>query len=347
MRILFSPDPAYTQNNAYFPQLCNAITALGEEVGGLSPKSVLALKKPDIVHVHFPEFPLTDPDIQEARRRLRNQDIVLKVAKLRGAKLIWTAHNLRPHERRHPELEKEFYEKWLKQPDGITVLTETAKKLLLEAYPLLSNTPIEVIPHGHYRDILQRKHNDYTAKIEWGFEPGTFVLGSLGMVRPYKNVPLLIQAFREVAKEYERLLIAGKCPEDQLRQEIEELAKEDARISLKFDFLTDEQLESATFACDLLAAPYSDITNSGSVFYTLSCDRPFLAPRMGSLPEVEQEVGSEWVKLYDPPFAAELLRQTMDDVRNNAHAQSPDLSAYNWTRIAEQTCQFYRKIKRY
>ena len=45
--------------------------------------------------------------------------------------------------------------------------------------------------------------------------------------------------------------------------------------------------------------PYRQVTNSGSAVLALSARRPILGPRMGSLPEVQQLVGEDWVRLYE------------------------------------------------
>ena len=68
---------------------------------------------------------------------------------------------------------------------------------------------------------------------------------------------------------------------------------------------SEHELAEAIDRCDGIVLPYKRIPNSGAVIHALSRYRPVLAPRLGSLMEVQEEVGSEWLGLYDGELSAE------------------------------------------
>ena len=52
-------------------------------------------------------------------------------------------------------------------------------------------------------------------------------------------------------------------------------------------------------ASSLSCAPFRAILNSASVILALSFSCPVIAPRLGSLQDIEAQVGKEWITLYD------------------------------------------------
>ena len=63
-------------------------------------------------------------------------------------------------------------------------------------------------------------------------------------------------------------------------------------------------------ANDAVVLPYRNILNSGVALHSLARNKPILAPRTGSLPELQQTVGGDWVHLFDGDISAEGLGKT-------------------------------------
>src|SRR3546814_7330881 len=104
------------------------------------------------------------------------------------------------------------------------------------------------------------------------------------------------------------------------------------------DLITDE--------ADAVVLPYRDIVNSGSALLALSRFRPVIAPRLGSLIELQGQVGEDWLWLYDGPLTGERMREGIEWVRNTQRISPPDLSAQDWTHIGEKLARFLRQIDR-
>ena len=59
----------------------------------------------DVLHAHWPDKALNAPR-GWGRGRAAAALAISQAAHLRGARVVWTAHNAEPHESRHPRLER-------------------------------------------------------------------------------------------------------------------------------------------------------------------------------------------------------------------------------------------------
>lgn len=328
------------QTNPYNALLCDALVRAGCTVRDYSLKALIRSGAPEILHVHWPEYGLSQPSAFRARLVLAKLFAGVRIVKARGGKVVWTAHNLRPHERMYPGLEETFYRRWIAACDGVVALSSTASDAVMERYPDLRQKPNAVIRHGDYRPRLSGKWDRASARAELGLDANTRIMASVGAVRPYKNLPALASAFRAWAGPEDRLIIAGKANSEQLAEETRKSAENDGRILVVPEFLSDERMELFCTAADWLVFPYRDILNSGSALFSLSCGRPVLAPAIGSLPELREDVGAGWVRLYEGEFGPHSLELIAD-----APSGAPDLTLYDWDAIGRATFDFYREVR--
>lgn len=337
--------PGYSnKTNPYNELLCRSLDDLGVKVREYSIKQLVSRRRPDIVHVHWPEFALTFKDRAKAIQGINRLFLGMRLAKARGAKIIWTAHNLHPHERPHPDLLADFYRRWFESVDGIICLSEASKNLLQEAYGNLIRVPMFVIPHGDYRPKLKLDQTKSSARRMLDLPADQIVIGSFGAIRPYKNLANLIRYFKEVCQENETLLISGKVDDPQLRDEMLEQAGDSPHVRLDFRFLPDETLECYTTASDVIVLPYTKILNSGSALYALSVGRPVIAPRLGSLEELQSMVGQDWVRLYSGDLNSAALRMELDHLGLHLDRELPNLDPFEWRSIGTSMVSAYSTI---
>jgi hypothetical protein len=93
---------------------------------------------------------------------------------------------------------------------------------------------------------------------------------------------------------------------------------------------------------DMIVLPYRTITNSGAAILALSAQLPVLCPNMGSMPELQQLVGTEWVRLFDGPISQSQLREAVTWLGPPRGA--PNLEPFAWPRLAQDTLAFYRSL---
>jgi len=111
------------------------------------------------------------------------------------------------------------------------------------------------------------------------------VLLFFGNLRRYKNVPLLIDVFRQCRDPDAVLYIASQPHADSaLCEETRARATGDSRIHVEIAYVPDEQVYLYFNSADLVVLPYRDISNernlynSGIALVALSFNRPILVP---------------------------------------------------------------------
>jgi N-acetyl-alpha-D-glucosaminyl L-malate synthase BshA len=141
--------------------------------------------------------------------------------------------------------------------------------------------PLEVIPNFIDPQVFQRRPNP---QLRQHFATADEkIVCHISNFRSLKRVPLIIQMFREMAREVPaRLLLVGNGPD---YQTCVDLVRREGLLQKVFflDFVTD--VASILSITDLFMLP-SEMESFGlAAIEALSCEVPVLASRVGGLPE--------------------------------------------------------------
>ncbi len=346
LRVLAWPGLAARAKNPYTWLLYSHLAELGVGVSDFTPARALRGGY-EILHVHWPEKALMAGG---QGRRLAGAVAglaVLEAARRHGAKVVWTTHNARPHERRDGRLERWYWSGVLRRVDAVIHPSAASQAAVESAYPSLRGLPHAVIGLGHFRGSYPDEVSRDQARMGFGVPADAAVITFLGLLRPYKNVPRLIRTVRSLPAERRAVLLVGGEPLDRdIAGEIERAAADDARVRLYLRHVPDEDIQRYLRAADLVALPFTDITNSGSALLALSFGRPVLVPRLGAMGELQELLGPEWVRTYKGELTATVLDEAIDWARARRPEAAPDLSSLDWPVLAEQTLALYRAVSR-
>ncbi|MDY6946690.1 MAG: glycosyltransferase [Pseudomonadota bacterium] len=325
-------------DNPYLRSLAGSLETRAVQVEDFTFSRALK-QRYDVLHIHWPDLHLHTQSSLRAIAKHARLALLFAFLRLRGTRIVWTIHNLEPHERNARVGEWLFRIWFARLCTHVIALTDSGLLSALQRYPALSNKATAVIPHGHYRDAygnpLPRAHCREQLGLEHRF---TFLF--FGNIRPYKNVPHLIEAFRALAREDVQLVIAGQPGKMMSSEELRRLAAGDSRIHLRLEFVAEDQVPLYIGASDVVVLPFRSILNSGSIFLALSFNRAVLAPRLGSLPEIQSHVGEHWVDLYDGALTTQHLLHAMSAGDPSEH-ETVDLSFYDWDSIGQRTLELY------
>jgi len=341
--VLAAPNGDRRPGNPYLRLLYGGIRRLGAQVDAFTYRRAL-LQRYDVVHLHWPESLLLSRRAAGSLLRHGRLALVLARQRARGARIVWTCHNLHPHETDNT-LSRWLFRTWFVRliTDAIA-LSPHGLELAENLYPPLRDKRRAVIPHGHYRPVFPTAPDALEARRSLGLPVDAKVMLSFGQIRAYKQVPALVRAFSQIDDPTLRLVVAGRPFSELLAQELGRLAVEDQRVVLRLGEVPDADVPRLFAASDFAVYSFADILNSGSVMLALSLDRPALAPRLGALPELQAQVGARWLQLYDPPFSAEHLRRAIDRHVPVIAGESPDLRPYDWDAIASSTYLHYTGV---
>lgn len=344
LRGLASPAFSTRGRNPYNWLLYTHLRALDVDVEEYSLRRLLTGGY-DVWHLHWPEASLNERRTLRALAGVLELLVLMRIARHRGAKVVWTIHNLSPHENYHPRLARWFARAFVRQIDGYISLTRAGQTMARQKYPELGRVPGFVVPHGHYRGVYADPLDRATARTRLGLDPHAVVLAFVGQLRAYKGVDALCRAFRTLPNEDARLVIAGGGP-DEVVAAIREAAADDPRIALHPAFIQDADLHLYLRAADLVVLPFVDIMNSGSALLALSFDVPILVPSAPTLRELQDAVGSEWVFTYDGGVTTTTLSTAIETWQSTRRVGRARLDAMGWPAIARQTREAMRAILR-
>jgi glycosyltransferase involved in cell wall biosynthesis len=311
----------------------------GAEVEEFSLKRALTSRH-DVLHLHWPEIVFDGHPALVAHARAECALRLFDVLRARGTKIIWTVHNLRSHDQRHPRLERYFYSQLLERLSGFIALSETARTLAVSRYPSLGTLPSRVVPLGHFRGYYGPATDSVEARRSLGIAEHSFVIGSFGRIRPYKNLPELVRSFTKFGDADCRLLIAG---EPARTTDLEDL--QGSRVILIPEHVEERSVRPLHDAVDLVVLPYRDVFNSASAMLALSCNRPVLIPSFPTMQALQDQVGQEWVMLYDPPLTSAVLLRAREWCLSTTRPRECSLDELNWDRLAASTLDFYREMR--
>lgn len=329
--------------NPYNALLYDAVVSAGVAVDEFSPNMVLR-RSYNVFHLHWPDHLLNRGNLATVLVKSAALFSLMDIARARGAKVVWTVHNLHSHEHRFPRIERMFWRQFLRRVDGFISLTKSAHQLAIDAHPGLKTKPGFIVPHGHYRGAYANSGDREGARRALGIAGRTRLIVFVGSIRPYKNVPALIQRFRSVQDADVRLLIAGKVSDADHERQVYAAAAGDSRVVLRTGFVADPELDTMLNAADLVVLPFREILNSGSSLLALSFNRPILVPSRGSFAELQKEVGPEWVMTYDGDLTREHLTAALEGAARISPGSVAPLAQLDWSHIGAKTIQAYRSI---
>ena len=341
LRVLAWPGLGAREKNPYTWLLCTHLAALGVDVRDFTPARALRGGY-DVLHVHWPEKALNADSLAGRVAGAVAALALLEAAHRHGARVVWTAHNARPHESRHPRLEDWYWSALVRRVDAVIHPSEAGRQAVAARYPELSGRPQAVVPLGHFRGVYPDGISRDAARAAMGIPEAARVISFLGLVRPYKNVPGLIHAFRALPPEAGPaiLLVAGEPHTPALAGEVREAAGGDPRVRLSLGHVPDGEVQRYLRASDLVVLPFRDITNSASALLALSFDRPVLVPARGAMGELQALAGADWVCTYEGELTPEILTRALEWAARRP-ADPPRLDALQWPEIARRTLAAY------
>ena len=270
----------------------------------------------DVLHLHWPEVLFRRAALlRGAAHQALFALLMLRVAASRIA-IVRTVHNPTPHE------PGGALERWLlgwctRQTDLWIGLNDTTE--------LPNEGSSVVIPIGHYRD-----HYPHAAPSE----PVRGRLLYFGLVRRYKGVLRLIDAFRDLSEPAATLRLLGQPNSEDLRQAIELASRDDPRIGVELRYIEDDSLVRNIGQAELVVLPYAQMHNSGALLLALSLDRPVVVPETPVTLALAEEVGPGWLMTYRGELTSAILSLGLQRARADQRRGRPNLEARNWQRVA-------------
>jgi beta-1,4-mannosyltransferase len=321
MRILMSPGPEIS--NPFISLLIHHLDA-DIEVTTFTWREAF-LGRYDVLHVHWPDALLKAPT--PLRRVIKYLELrtLLSLNHLRRVRQVWTVHNLTPHED-GGGLRARALRAWERSCTDKVFLSQAAAAEV----PTVDAT---VIKHGDYQGIREAHHEREV--------PAT--LGQLllfGLLRPYKGIETLVNAVE--GQTNMELRILGRPEPTSYAESLSRHASTAGNVDLAFGRVEDADLVEAISGAEIVVLPYQKIYNSGAALMALTLGRPIIVTDSGTMRELRDEVGCEWVYCLSEPLTAKSLIDAVTALRDSAREGSPTFAGRNWATIGHAYSDLYR-----
>ena len=197
---------------------------------------------------------------------------------------IALVHNMIPHE---PSVLDRMFAPWfVRQTDGFVALSQSVVEDIANLGDELK--PATFSPHPIY-DHYGKRMSKAEACEALGIDDKQDYMLFFGLVRAYKGLDLLIDAFAQVKDELPklRLLVAGEFYEDEqkYREQIH-AGGLDERVIIRNEFIADADLRKYFGAASLIVQPYKSATQSGVTQVAFHFEKPMLVTNVGGLGEI-------------------------------------------------------------
>ena len=223
--------------------------------------------------------------------------------KMMGVKICWVFHNRVPHDCSKKSDIKNM--EWLADFCNYVIV--------------LSNTSKEYLPHARrnirkcvYMPLINYIGNYPVCKRnirrEHEIAEDEFVFSFIGILRPYKNIEVVIRAFKDLALKKAKLLIAGSEGKQNYVSKLRMLCGEEKNIILDAGFISNGEMEAYLRASDVLTLPYSKVSsmNSSAMIMAFSYGRTVIIPEITMARDMKEE---DFFFVYDYADEAENIRR--------------------------------------
>jgi glycosyltransferase involved in cell wall biosynthesis len=298
-----------------------------------------------VFHLHWHTFYLDAKYGIPGRKfiSLVNTVVCLSAVKLLGYKLVWTVHNVLPHE---PQTSNDRFVTRFTAKLAAATIVHSAHTIDEMREQGADTSKTVIIPHGNYDGMYPVSLSREAARKKLGISPSEKVVLFFGNLRPHKGVEDLLAAFEKLNAKDTRLVIAGACRDTALGKTIATAAQKNKHILYAEGNVADEDVAMYFDAADIACMPFQAVTTSGSIILATTFGKPIVTPRLGAIKEIPQGAGV----LYDPTQKDALLHALQTALSGNAQlaAMSKASRAYadtlNWDKIAAKTYAIFRKI---
>ncbi|MGH3935248.1 MAG: glycosyltransferase, partial [Pseudonocardiaceae bacterium] len=275
-----------------------------------------------IVHLHWPEKLAHQLGINAATT-------VLRGLVARGAKIVQTVHNVRPHEAT-PELTA-----FLRVVDDLTVGAQFfSADHEAQARSARTGLPQRALHLPHPKFVLPTPQNVSVAAGS---------VGLLGRLRGYKRTVGFARAYLRAAGPEARMVVAGYVDEPEIHRGLAELAAEYPGLDYRPGLVPEEWFWRLLGEAEWVALPYQRLYSSGILVAALQLGRRIISPvptgGTGLYGTGLDQGQWQTVQPWDDTRAVEELLAAQADVPTVGELTLP-----SWAEAARAMAGFYTRL---
>ena len=249
--------------------------------------------------------------------------------------------NVEPHE--HHLVDRPFNRYFLSSIDGFIYMSEQVHEELKTYTP----APALFSPHPLFENFGTAVPRDEACR-RLGLDPAQRYALFFGLIRDYKGLDILLDAWARFRRPGHRLLVAGEfyAPRERYMRQIESLHLSDEVILHDF-FVPDADVKHYFSAADVLVQPYKTATQSGVTQIAYQFELPMIVTDVGGLPEIVPDGRVGYVCRPDAEGVADALGRIYagDTLARFRAAMHDEKRRFSWEEMCDRITELYASIR--
>jgi beta-1,4-mannosyltransferase len=305
------------------------------------------------LHFHWPQgYYRHERGPERLRRPLSWLRLVVFAARLAAARslgyrIIWTIHQVYPHEPGSRRLES-LAVRVLARASHAFIVHDATTEAAATAVLGRRADRIRIVPHGTYAGVYGRRRSRQEIRKELRIAPDALVFLCFGHVRAYKMIDVLLEAFGRANLPQAVLVVAGLPLDAEASAAVATAAARDRRIRAVIEFVPDDDVADLHTACDVAVLARSDGGTSGALVLALSLGLPVVA---AAVPAYEDLTHGGELGWHFAPGDADSLRATLEEAATDEGASSERAARAarraaptGWDDVASSTAAVFREV---
>ena len=263
---------------------------------------------------------------------------IARIARGNGhTKVLCQIDNVEPHESHITD--RIFNNYFLRSMDGYIYMSEQVHRELRE----YTDSPALFSPHPMFENFGIRSTREEACE-RLGLDPNTRYTMFFGLIRDYKGLDILLEAWHDFKREGHKLLIAGEfyASRNKYIDLIERLGLEND-IVLHDYFIPDHNVRHYFSAAECVVLPYKTATQSGVTQICYNFCTPVIVTNVGGLAEI---VPDGRVGYVCPPTKEGVLDSleriyTGDRLRIFSEAMVEERKRFSWCAMCDKIEELY------
>jgi glycosyltransferase involved in cell wall biosynthesis len=295
--------------------------------------SFIKKQKPDFIIFRF-WIPFMGPALGTIARLVKKQNI----------KVLAITDNVIPHEKRLGDKQLASY--FIKGCDAFVTMSKAVMNDL-EKFTNTSHKKYLLHPlYTAFGDKIPKQQ----ARLKLNLKQDDRVILFFGLIRKYKGLDLLIEAFSLLkANPHNKLLIAGEFYEDkQPYFDLISKYKLEEQIMLLNQFIPNDDVKYYFSAADIVALPYRSATQSGVTQVSFHFEVPTLVTNVGGLGEIIPHNVAGYVVEPNPQAIGSSLEDYFENNKEQAFTEGmkQEKQKYEWSIFVNEIIALYNGLKK-
>lgn len=264
---------------------------------------------------------------------------IARIARSNGhTKVICQIDNVEPHE--HRIVDKPLNRYFLGSVDGFVYMSEQVHRELRE----YTRAPALFSPHPLFENFGSRVERSEACR-HLGLDESKRYMLFFGLIRDYKGLDILLDAWQQVGDGNLHLLVAGEfyASREKYMPAIEVLGD---RVVLHDSFVADADVKYWFSVADAVVLPYRSATQSGVTQVAYNFVVPLIVTDVGGLAEIVPDGRAGFVVEPDASAVARAIERMYegDTLERLRESMQQERKRFSWEEMCDRIVEVYKKI---